>query len=101
MKLVIQRVARADLAAIGDYLVKISPHAALHVVDAIEATCQALVDFPLRWPVAGNSKGRTLRRAISGKYLIFYTADAQCVRVLHILHGARDAQSLLDLTFDD
>ena len=101
MKLVIQSVARADLAGIAANLLKHRPLAAQRIVDRVDATCRSIVDFPLRWPKVGKSRGRLLRRAISGDYLIFYTVDEKAVRVLHILHGARDIVGLLELQPDE
>lgn len=85
-------LAERDLEEISDYIAKDSPRRALSFIEGIETLCQTLDVEPLRYEAAdGLAPG--LRRAIHGRYLIFYTVAGETIRIERILHGARDIKS--------
>ena len=83
--------ARADLIDIFDYIAGDDNVRAEAFVGRIEQRCNALLDFP----ELGRSRSELapdLRSIPHGAYLIFYTPDAEVVRIERILHGARDIE---------
>ena len=94
MKVIIDHTAEIDLAMIEDDLVERRPQAATKVIGNIRKIAASLSTLPLRWPKALDFDGETVRRAISGKYLIFYTVDPHEIHVMRIVHGARDLRAL-------
>ena len=87
--------ARQDALDIVAYIATDNPEAASHFVPALEETCTQLVALP------GMGSARSFQRAdlqdvrmlpVSGfaHYLIFYTALRKTVKVLRVLHAARD-----------
>ena len=54
----------------------------------------ALASLPLAFPLVPRYKCHGVRRRIYGNYGIFYTLRNQLVVVIHILHNARDYQSI-------
>jgi plasmid stabilization system protein ParE len=50
---------------------------------------------PLAAPLSPEL-GKEIRKVIFGRYLIIYTIQDDYVRIVRILHGARDIQSLFE-----
>jgi toxin ParE1/3/4 len=85
--------AHADLAAIGLYIAKDNPARALSFVDELEACAMRIGAQPLAHPARdGISPG--LRSAVHGRYLILFRNLPDVVRIVRILHGARDLPAL-------
>jgi toxin ParE1/3/4 len=87
--------ARQDALDIVAYIAADNPEAASRFVPAMEETCTQLVALP------GMGSARSFRRKdltgvrmlpVTGfeHYLIFYTSAQRSVKVLRILHAARD-----------
>ena len=89
MRIVIARLARSDIFAIGQYIAGDSITAADRMIDALEARCAGLKDFPARFPVAYPGPP-PIRRMSEGAYNIFYTVRADYVRIERVLHSALD-----------
>jgi plasmid stabilization system protein ParE len=49
----------------------------------------------LRQPESSEDQRSAIRRRPFGRFLIFYRVDQGAIEVIHILHGARDYESLL------
>lgn len=91
--------AERELAEIADHLAQQSPQAALDFLEAAEAACCRIADFP---EIGGIYE--TLNRRLQGlrvwpipkfeQYLIFYRLRSEIVDVVHVLHGARDLEHL-------
>jgi len=84
--------ARADLLDILTHIAADDPARAAAFVGEIEQRCNALRDFPT------SGRGRPelapdLRSKPHGRYVIFYTAGEQAVRIERVLHGARDVEA--------
>jgi toxin ParE1/3/4 len=84
-----------DALEITEYIALDNPEAAARFVPALEATCAKLVALP------GMGSARTFRNTdltevrilpVTGfeHYLIFYTAVGKNMKVIRVLHAARD-----------
>ena len=95
MIVVFAQDAEADLERIGDYIAKDNPVAAVTFVIGLRRHCEALGEFPKRFPLAPRYEHTGVRRMTHGDYLIFYRVGAEEVEILHILHGAQDYEPIL------
>lgn len=87
-------VIAEDLPGIYAFIARDNPDAADRVLDAIEATLQHLSAYPQSgtlYPTRAPSLKavRMLPVIDFQNYLIFYGVEAEAVRVLYIVHGAR------------
>ena len=92
--LVILPAARADLVEIGDFIAQDDPRRAASFVAEIEAKMRAAAERPGSFP-SRDELHEGLRAARHGRYLIFFVEAGDEVRVVRVLHGARDLPSLL------
>jgi plasmid stabilization system protein ParE len=89
--------AQRDIAAAYIWLSERDPQAADNWFDDIYETIGSLEIFPLRCPLAPESKFLNLeiREIFHGrrqhKYRILFSVTEQEVRILHVRHGARRA----------
>lgn len=88
-RLVILPAARRDLIEIGDFIALDNPERALSFVAEIEAKMTAIAERPDRFP-ARDELHVGLRAARHGRYLIFFLEAAGEIRIVRVLHGARD-----------
>ena len=89
MRLVLSRLALAELDGILDYLSQRSPLGASHV----EARIRRAFDHIVRYPEAAErlTERPAVRRLPLARYpyVIYYEVGAEEVTILRILHGAR------------
>lgn len=97
MRLIIAPRARADLAAIIEYIEADSPARAASFALELEEACTGLLRYPLRFPQYISVRTGPLRRRAFGAYLIFYRVSDDAIEIARIVHGARDYRKLLDL----
>jgi toxin ParE1/3/4 len=64
-------------------------------VRELQAKARDIGDIPRAFPLIPRYEHHGIRRRPYGDYLIFYTIEDDQVSVVHILHGARDYDSLL------
>jgi toxin ParE1/3/4 len=86
--------AEADLIEIAAYIARDNRERAHGFVDELEARCADLIAFP----DSGRARPELapdLRSKPHGRYVIFYTAGIEAVRIERILHGARDVEAEL------
>lgn len=88
-RLVILPAARADLIEIGDFIALDNPERAASFVAEIEGRMRTAAERPQSFP-ARDELHEGLRAARHGRYLIFFLEAGDEVRVVRILHGARD-----------
>ncbi len=88
-RLVILPAARADLIEIGDFIAQDNPVRALSFLAEIEAKMLQAAERPERFPARGDVH-EALRSARHGRYLIFFLDAGEEVRIIRVLHGARD-----------
>ncbi len=93
-RLVILPAARADLIEIGDFIALDSPERALSFVAEIEARMREAAKRPQSFPTR-DELHEGLQMARHGRYLIFFVDVGDEVRVVRVLHGARDLPRLL------
>lgn len=58
--------------------------------------CQALAETPHGYPEVRRYSQRVVRKKVHGRYVILYEDRSDELRVVHIVHGARNWQDLLD-----
>jgi toxin ParE1/3/4 len=93
MKVRFARPARADLRSIIASIAKDNPKAARRYGKLLADRALSLSDFPNRGALLRGHA--TARRLVVSPYLIIYRPDRDLVRILRILHGARDIDALL------
>ena len=89
MQLEFSPLAQQDLETIGDYIAQDSPGNALRFVQSLRTQCQKIGMAPLAY-VARLELGEGLRSCAHGRYIIFFRARDNLVRIERILHGAMD-----------
>jgi plasmid stabilization system protein ParE len=87
--------AEVDLEEIGDYIARNSPRRAVSFVDELVDRCERLVSMHNSFPFVSGHEHTGVRRRPYGEYLIFYRFDEAGVKVLRILNGARDHESIV------
>ncbi|MFL5060413.1 MAG: type II toxin-antitoxin system RelE/ParE family toxin [Xanthobacteraceae bacterium] len=60
----------------------------------LRVACDALADAPQSQSVPRHEH-TGVRRRVHGHYLIFFRVVGEVIEVLHVLHGARDYESIL------
>jgi toxin ParE1/3/4 len=86
--------ARLDLLEIFDYIARDRPTAAQRLIERLEETCQWLA-FEREMGERADRIRPGSRMFTVGSYVIFYEVVADDIRVLRIVHGARDFGLLL------
>jgi toxin ParE1/3/4 len=87
-------LAVSDLEAIGDFIARDNPRRAVTFVRGLQDYCHQQItarpsSFPLR-----EDLGRSLRMAVHGRYLIFFTPLDDGVLIERVVHGARNLKDL-------
>jgi plasmid stabilization system protein ParE len=95
MIVVVTAAAEADLEAIGDWIAKDSPARALTFILKLREACETLVDIPYAFALVPRYEDTQIRRRPHGNYLIFYRVSKDAIEILHVLHGARDYETIL------
>lgn len=91
MIVVITASAEADLEQIATYVMEQSPRS----VRELRERCESLADAPRAYPLVPRYEHLGIRRRRFGRFLIFYRFGTDAIEVIHILHGARDYETLL------
>jgi toxin ParE1/3/4 len=96
-------VIAADLPAIYQYIASDSPQAADRVFDAVAQTFDLIRDQPDCGVVyrTRNSKLQGIRMLPVSEfpqYLVFYRVEGETVRILYVVHGARNLTRLFRRT---
>lgn len=81
--------AQADLHSIAIYIAEDNPDRAVSFIDELRAVAQSAAERPASFSERGDL-APGLRPARHGRYLIFFTHDADKVEVARVRHGARD-----------
>jgi toxin ParE1/3/4 len=97
MRLSISSRARIDLDAIWTYVATES--GSIDPANRLVASIMRSVYILRGTPLLGRSRDSDLRPGLrslpSGNYVIFYRVKKGTVRIVRVLHGARDARVLL------
>ncbi len=94
MRLQLSPLAQTDLEDIGDYIALDSPANALRFIQGLRAQCKKITLSPLAY-IARPELGEGLRSCSHGRYMIFFHADSDFVRIERILHSGRDIRTEL------
>lgn len=94
--MILTRRAQSNLKAIGDWIARDNPPRAVTFIRQLRGACGDLLDFPSAYPVIGSLAGSPVRKRVFGAYLILYEVEGADVRILAIVHGARDPDTLLN-----
>ena len=89
--------AELDLVELWSYVAENSIDGADRLLNTIHETCQRLAEFP----EMGRERNELvvyLRSFAVGKYVIFYQSIEDGCEVLRVLHGARDIQSVFNVS---
>lgn len=95
MKVVLTAEALYDLEQIGDYIARDRPVRARTFVAELAAAARKIGEIPNGFPLVPRYESHGVRRRVHGACLIFYRIADDHVSILHVLHGARDYESLL------
>lgn len=93
MKLVLSPRAEQDFESIGDYIARDNPARARSFVRELRGHCAKIADAPSVHALRSDL-GKNLRCCTHGNYLIFYRVIADDVRIVRVLHSARDLHDL-------
>ncbi|MEW6634156.1 MAG: type II toxin-antitoxin system RelE/ParE family toxin [Pseudomonadota bacterium] len=88
-------VAAKDVEEIGDYIHAENPAAAGRFVVALRARCDRIGDAP-RGGAPRSSLWPGLRSVPFQRYVVFYVAEGDDVRIERVLHGARDIDAVFE-----
>jgi toxin ParE1/3/4 len=94
-RLVFTPAAREDLLTIGLYIADDNPHRAETFVAELEAKARHLAEWPGSHP-ARDDISPGLRVAAHGRYLLLYRDLDDEVRIVRVVHGARDLPRMFD-----
>lgn len=92
--LVFLPAARSDLKAIALFIAEDNPDRAVTFVEELRLVAAEAARRPASFP-ARPDLAVGLRAARHGRYLLFFEESADEVRIVRVLHGARDLQRLL------
>jgi toxin ParE1/3/4 len=95
MKVIITAAAESDLADISDYIAQDNPLRAQSFTDELIDRCEGLADMHGVFPLVPRFETLAIRRRLYRHYLIFYRVRTNTVEVIHVLHAARDYETLL------
>ena len=84
------QAARADLAAIGDWIARENPARAASFVDELIDRAEELAESFNLYPESDNPGHRGVRRMNHRHYRIWYRVLGDTVEILHVHHGRRD-----------
>lgn len=83
-----------DLEGIGDYIADDNPVRAVTYIRELRSHCRRIGQNPLTYRLRSDIAAG-LRSAAYGRYVIYFTADKDIVRIIRILHGAMVATAHL------
>lgn len=86
--------AQSDLIEIWSYIAQYNEEAADNLIDKIYQKSQVLADSPYIG-VARPELAPELRSFVVEKYVLFYQPISDGVKIVRVLHGARDIEQLL------
>lgn len=89
MKIRWTAAAADDLQQIAEYLNESNPHLAESTVERLYAAAQSLTVHPYRGRVGRLRDTRELL-TVPLPYVIVYKTGSDAIRIIRILHGARD-----------
>jgi toxin ParE1/3/4 len=89
----LSKQALQDLDEIWLYIAKDSPDAATRLMDEISSRCGLLANFPESGRLRPEFNQKTVRSFAVRNYVVFYTVTSANIRVVRVMHGARDVKA--------
>jgi toxin ParE1/3/4 len=87
--------AERDVEEISDYIARDNPVRAVTFIEALTERCHLLTEQPAAAPLRPEF-GNGVRMIPFGRYLVFYSFDADELKIIRVIHGARNWQAGLD-----
>ena len=87
--------ARRDVNLILDHIARNNRSAALRFVEKIKAKCRTISRFP-EMVQRRDDLFPEVRSLPIGNYVIFYRMAGNAVKIIRVLHAARDCTSLVE-----
>lgn len=87
------RLAREDILESAKFIADDNPEAGIRFLDAVDETLQLIKTTPLIGRVKLIGKEKNIRMwFVKGfsKHIIFYTYSRQEIRIIRVIHSARD-----------
>jgi toxin ParE1/3/4 len=95
MRVEITDRAAADLRMIGLWIARDNRPRSLTFIRELRQRCKAIGGRPRAYPLLQGFEAGGIRRCNHRAYLIFYRVETDRVRILHVMHGARDWAAIL------
>lgn len=95
MDVIFTAEADGDLYEIGRNILQHNPSRASTYIAELHRCCADLAQMSLAYPLVLRRPALGIRRRAYGNYLIFYRVTDSAVQILHILHGARNHETIL------
>jgi plasmid stabilization system protein ParE len=95
VRVVLSGQARTDLREIAFYIARDNRKRALSFVRELQQKAKEIGEMPRAFPVVPRYERQGIRRRVYRNYLIFFRIERRRVLVIHVLHGARDYESIL------
>jgi toxin ParE1/3/4 len=95
-RLVFTPAARDDLTEIALYIAEDNPIRAESFVAELEAKARGLAEWPERHP-ARDDISPGVRAVVHGRYLLLYRDLQDEVRIVRVVHGARDLPPMFNM----
>jgi toxin ParE1/3/4 len=89
MRVVIAPLAEQDLESVADYIARDNPVRAITFVRELRGQCERIGLNPLGYRQR-QELGDGIRSCAHGNYVIYFEIEPDTLRVVRILHGARD-----------
>jgi toxin ParE1/3/4 len=90
---VVSDKAESDLADIADYISLDNPRRALSFTEELEARFVDIGERPMSFP-ARPDWGVNKRSAVHGRYVIIFLVNDEDIKILRVVHGARDIDEM-------
>lgn len=95
MKVVFSRRSGREVEEIADFIAADNAGRAESFAEELIGKARSLALHPHRHPLLDGHEREGIRKCAHGKYVILYRVETDKILVLHILHGARNIQSIL------
>ena len=92
MRWVVTPLAEQDMEEIGDYISRENPRRAIAFVSELRTQCRKIASSPQIYRFR-KELGDNIQSCVYGNYVIFFQHVGQVVRIVRILHGARDIET--------
>jgi toxin ParE1/3/4 len=92
--------ANLDIEEISTYIFDLNPVAAYRFLDALDKTCELLVEHPLLGRMR-SELGEGIRTFAVGNYLIFYVPAKDGIDIIRLIYGGRDLPGVFHSSGND